>query len=809
MQQPNSDTVELLSHLLDSVEETVCLATDPEAETLNLTSALPIFAAFVERLAPILHGLPQPEVSETPAIRKAMETLGAELRRARALVRSSAGSPVAVRLMEGCVWDLGRCLGLFLDAWGDALDEVKKEEIGELQREMMGVRFDGSKSGGVVDVEDLVVRVKSGDEDELGVVLLELGILITEGLVREEGVCLVPVLLNRLASAKSDNRLKIILLLRSLAFHSDENKGKMAGIEALSSVVRSLSRDVDERRQAVGLLLDLSDIVKVRQRIGRIQGCIVMLVALLNGDDPSASSDAGKLLCALSSNTQNVLLMAEAGYFKPLVHYLKEGSDMNKILMATAISRMELTDQMKAVLGDKGSIKPLVKMFISGNLEAKLSALGALRNLSSLAENIPLLISSGIVAPLLQLLFSVTSVLMTLREPASAILASLAQSELILTNKDVAQQMLSLLNLSSPTIQLHLLQALNSIASHSKAKRARVKMKENGAVQLLLPFLIDSNAEIRNFALKLLFNLSKDFAGELIEQLGETHLNILVNIISTSTSDSEKAAAVGILSSLPVNDKKATETLTRLNLLPVLISLLGVSISASSTPTRRWLLESIAGVMIRFTVPWDKKLQKVSAAHGVIPCLVKLLSSGSVIAKSRAATSLAQLSQNSLALCKVKSSRWLCLPPPSERFCEVHKDNCIVKNTFCLVKAGALSPLVQILEGKEREADEAVLSALATLMHDELWENGSTALDKAAGIQALIRILGVGSLKSQEKAIWMLERIFRLPTYREQYGEAAQNMLIDLAQKGDPTLKPMIAKILAHLQLLLMQSSYF
>lgn len=100
----------------------------------------------------------------------------------------------------------------------------------------------------------------------------------------------------------------------------------MAGIEALSSVVKSLSRDVDERRQAVGLLLDLSDIVKVRQRLGRIQGCIVMLVALLNGDDPSASCDAGKLLRALSSNTQNVLLMAEAGYFMPLGHYLKEGT---------------------------------------------------------------------------------------------------------------------------------------------------------------------------------------------------------------------------------------------------------------------------------------------------------------------------------------------------------------------------------------------------------------------------------------------------------------------------------------------------
>lgn len=89
--------------------------------------------------------------------------------------------------------------------------------------------------------------------------------------------------------------------------------------------MKSLTRDVEERREAVGLLLDISDLPAVHRRIGRIQGCILMLVAILNGEDLVASRDAGKLLCALSSNTQNALHMAEAGYFKPLVHYLKEG----------------------------------------------------------------------------------------------------------------------------------------------------------------------------------------------------------------------------------------------------------------------------------------------------------------------------------------------------------------------------------------------------------------------------------------------------------------------------------------------------
>lgn len=116
-------------------------------------------------------------------------------------------------------------------------------------------------------------------------------------------------------------------------FNTDFVQERMAGIESLSTIVRSLTRDVDESREAAGLLMDLSVIPKVRQRIGRVQGCIVMLVTLFNGGDRRALHDAGKLLIALSSNTQNVLLMAEAGYFVPLVQYLKEGNCEKKLFI--------------------------------------------------------------------------------------------------------------------------------------------------------------------------------------------------------------------------------------------------------------------------------------------------------------------------------------------------------------------------------------------------------------------------------------------------------------------------------------------
>ena len=100
----------------------------------------------------------------------------------------------------------------------------------------------------------------------------------------------------------------------------------MADPVGLTTLVKSLARNLEEQREAVGLLLSLSDVSAARRRIGRIQGCIIVLVAILNGDDPVASGDAATLLNALSSNTQNALHMAEAGYFKPLVQYLKEGN---------------------------------------------------------------------------------------------------------------------------------------------------------------------------------------------------------------------------------------------------------------------------------------------------------------------------------------------------------------------------------------------------------------------------------------------------------------------------------------------------
>ncbi|GLJ30952.1 hypothetical protein SUGI_0617450 [Cryptomeria japonica] len=670
------------------------------------------------------------------------------------------------------------------------------------------------------NIAAIATKLRSGSDDEIATALLDLYNLSEEKPVHRDWISaegLVPVLAQLLNSDKRDIRKRTFATMRSIAINNNENKERIADAGAVTCAVRSLARDIEEGKQAVALLLELSRNSKICQQIGRVQGCILLLVTMLNSEDPCAVQDAGELLNILSNDNQNVVQMAEANYFKPLLQCLSEGSDMTKILMASALARMELTDQSKAALGHEGAISPLVKMYMSGKLEAKFAALRALQNLSTLSQNTEYMINAGIIPPLLQLLFSVTSVLVSLKEPAAAILANLAVansghewkcdlSDGVLENDDIICQLLSLLNLVGPVIQGHLLQALNGMACPQMASQVRFKMRESGAIQLLLPFFHAKDKELRISALELLYSLSQDGSGrELADQLGKTYIVALVKLLLVSLREDEKAAVLGIISNFPVNDSIITEILLQANALQVIVSLLHINNTETAVRSaQNHLVENAAGALIRFTIPSDKRLQHLTVEHDAIPLLVQLLLCGPPIAKSRASTSLAQLSQNSLSLTTPVSKKrsWFCISPSSELICEVHGGCCSVKTSFCLVEAGALVPLLQVLDDKDRQADEAALDALSTLLCDEIWEKGVNAIAGAHGIRPILRLLTVGSAAAQEKAVWILERIFRNESYRLEYGNQAQMPLIDLAQKGTPATRSLAAKILAYFQLL-------
>ena len=72
--------------------------------------------------------------------------------------------------------------------------------------------------------------------------------------------------------------------------------------------------------------MELSRNDKVRSSIGSIQGCILLLVTISSSDDAQAARDADELLDNLSFDDQNVIQMARANYFGPLLRLLSTGT---------------------------------------------------------------------------------------------------------------------------------------------------------------------------------------------------------------------------------------------------------------------------------------------------------------------------------------------------------------------------------------------------------------------------------------------------------------------------------------------------
>lgn len=75
----------------------------------------------------------------------------------------------------------------------------------------------------------------------------------------------------------------------------------------------------------MALLLELSKADFVKDHIGKVQGCILLLVTMSNGDDDQAARDAQELLENLSFSDQNVIQMAKANYFTYLLQRLSTG----------------------------------------------------------------------------------------------------------------------------------------------------------------------------------------------------------------------------------------------------------------------------------------------------------------------------------------------------------------------------------------------------------------------------------------------------------------------------------------------------
>ncbi|KAL0464952.1 UNVERIFIED_CONTAM: U-box domain-containing protein 43 [Sesamum latifolium] len=674
----------------------------------------------------------------------------------------------------------------------------------------------------MITVASLKSRLLSEQEEEVLHCLEQLKDLCEQREAHREWLVFenyIPSLVELLRVKNRDIRNRALLILCLLVKGNDDAKERIAKVEnSIDPIVQFLGRRIGERKLAVTLLLELSKCEAVRDCIGKVQGCILLLVTMLGNTDRQAAKDAKNVLDNLSYSDDNVVLMAKNNYFRYLLERLSSDSDHVKMTMAKTLGEMELTNHNKLSLAESGVLDVLIVLVSHDDVEMKLVALQALLNLASLKKNGQEMIKKGAVPPLLDILYQQTAP-QRLRELVAATIVHLALSTipegshwtpvLMLESDEDICQLFSLINMTSPPLQQNILQAFHAMCLSPSANAVKSKLRECSAVQTLFKLCEVDNLILRPNAVKLLCCLTEDGdEATMLEHLTQTSIETLLKLSKTSDDEEEIASTLGIIANLP-NSTQISEWLLQSGNLPKFFSFLPDG--KSSIHQNHQLTENAVGAICRLTVQTSLQLQKKVAEASIIPLLVKLLDMGTSLAIRRAAISLAQLSGSSPMLSRQipRHQGFWCFSALPEEACPVHQGICTVESSFCLVEAGAIPPLIRVLRKAEPDVCEAALDALLTLINGEMLQNGCKVLAEANGMPVIIKLISSPSPSLQKKVLNSLQRIFHLVEYKQKYGASAQMPLVDLTQRRDSSLKSLAAKILAQLNVLHNQSSYF
>lgn len=474
--------------------------------------------------------------------------------------------------------------------------------------------------------------------------------------------------------------------------------------------------------------------------------------------------------------------------------------------MVKTIINMPLSDINLKQLGEEGAIPPLLDM-LSGNIESKELSLSALVRLSNSHDNKGVIAASGGVPLILEQMFSPRMrTLITIK--CSEILEKLAAEEdgidffvdregkqleldSIITNLLALQQNPN----SAHNIRKPALRALLGICKFETGLVKKAVLAANG-VSLILPLLDDSDSEIRETAINLLFLFSQHESEGVVEYLlRPRRLEALVGFLENDDNDVQMAAA-GLLANLPKSERELTMKLIELGGLDAIISILKTGTMEAK--------ENALSALFRFTDPTNINSQRDLVKREIYPLLVNFLKNGSLTAKARAAAFIGDLSVSTPMLtADSKSSGCWCFRPSRVSLCPAHGSICSVSNTFCLLEAQALPGLVKLLHCEVDATAYEAIQTLSTLVLEDHPQRGARVLHEADAIRPLLEILTWGTDSLKAEALGLLEKVFVSKEMVEHYGTTARLRLVGLTGTniyGDGHLRRKAAKVLSLLE---------
>ncbi|XP_019708439.1 U-box domain-containing protein 44 isoform X1 [Elaeis guineensis] len=640
-----------------------------------------------------------------------------------------------------------------------------------------------------------------------------------------------------------------------LAHYSEENKKTIAAKGVIRCIVKQFCRGETEPEGLV-ILLELSENEVFADMIGKTKDSIPCLVSLLQNSNPDISQKALNVLGNLSCNINFVIKMAEAGYFEPFLACFQQGNSETRANMAKELTRMHLWESTARHFDNERFISALTKTLYSSSQDYKLKCLGCIKKLLAFPRLVRKFLSDRNTIPALHGLIQSTISNQQLKQEAMEILLLLVEASEpndYQTNPSLEELhsqhninvFLQLASTANTQIKASFLHLLLLMAQKSENARLQIRSDQSVIAHLFSILEGDSRREVRVQVLKLTCSIAEGHpAGVQLppSPLKETAIATLLNIFTSSTNTEERSAAAGIIGRLPSDDTTINEMLCKSETLKAIHEVVcandsryqGMSRESPSplATTSNCLLENTLAVLLRYTEPNKPELQRQVSKLNVSPSLIHVLSTGSSLAKQRAAIALYHLSQSShpdtatttamadqaqgffllfqfRRLLQLKSWCGSSTAALHQSLCTVHGSACSSRHALCLVEAGAVGPLVQtVVSELATSASEAALVALDTLLKDDAYLSSAAAvIVENQGMTAILEVLDKGRLSTKEVALDLFYKILRHSEIAREQSLRSRGILISLLRVDQ--LKKKAALVLSQMDAIPHQSSYF
>ncbi|KAI4388516.1 hypothetical protein MLD38_000837 [Melastoma candidum] len=652
--------------------------------------------------------------------------------------------------------------------------------------------------------------------------------------VRNEA--LVPIIVEMLKSTSRRVRCKTLETLRIAVEEDPDLKIEMAEGDTVRTIVKFLSHEQSkEREEAVSLLYELSKSEALSEKIGSVNGAILILVGMSTSKSENVLTveKTEKTLENLERCENNVRQMAENGRLQRLVTQLIEGSPETKLSMASYLGELAINNDVKVLVAETAG-PSMISLMRSGDIHSREAALRALKQISCEA-NARVLIEAGILPPLVRDLFTVGSnhLPTRLKEVSATILANIVNSGIdfdvirvgpdnrTLVSEDIMHNLLQLISNTGPAIESKLLQVLVGLTNSPSTVLSVVSaIKSSGAIISLVQFIEAPQRDLRMASVKLLQNLAPHMYQELADALRGTvgQLSSLIKVVTENIDiTEEQAAAAGLLAELPERDLGLTRQMLDEKAFQLIISRV-YRIRQGETRGIRFVTPYLEGLVrilarITFILAVEPGAIQFCRDYNVTALFIDLLqSNGLDNVQMVSAMALENLSSQSRNLTRLPE-----MPPPGvcasifpcfskqpviTGLCPLHRGECSLKNTFCLVEGNVVEQLAALLDHTNDKVVEAALAALCTLLDDGVEiDQGVLILLEAEGVRPILNVLLDNRTDNlRRRAVWAVERLLRTTEIAEEVSgdPNVSTALVDAFQHDDNGTRQIAEEALKH-----------